>query len=64
MQFSKDIEEVRKPDMQLSGGCIYQAEAQLMKCRCPEVHVCLVHPKSGKEGLLCLHRVSQGESVQ
>lgn len=35
-----------------------------MKCKCREVHVCLVHRKSGKEGLLCLHRVSQGESVQ
>lgn len=52
------------PDMQLSGGSIYQAEAQQMQCKCPEVGVCSVHFQSSKEGLLCLHRVSQGECVQ
>lgn len=55
---------MRKPDIQLSGGHIYQAEAQPAQCKCPEVSVCLVHFKSSKEGLLWLHRVNQRKSVQ
>lgn len=51
---------MRKPDIQLSGGHIYQAEAQPAQCKCPEVSVCLVHFKSSKEGLLWLRRVNQG----
>lgn len=52
---------MRKPDIQLSGGHIYQAEAQPAQCKCPEVSVCLVHFKSSQGGLVVAAQSKPGE---
>lgn len=40
VHMSTDIKEMRKPDRWLSGGRVFQALAQPVQCKGPEVAVC------------------------